>query len=72
MLDVTGSWKGKLWAVFFLWPLIGIGLIEEYWNDPSQYKLLINVGIALGWLLWCFFLYKFIKLISTEFKNTEE
>jgi len=57
MIEVEGSWKGKLWAIFLFWPVIGYNITTEYFENDSDYSVLIQIGIIMAWGIWGFALY---------------
>jgi len=63
MLDVKGSWKGKLWFLFFIWPFIGFTLTKSYLLNDEEQTILISILLITAWLIWLYFLYRLINLI---------
>ena len=57
------SGKGKLWALFFIWPFIGVFFIYDCVQHLEDQKISTIIVLILVWLVWFFGLYKFIKLI---------
>jgi len=63
-MDVEGSWKGRLWFIFYLWPFMVFGYLKEAsWPQTTKDIIILIVMIAasIGWLFMCRRAYRNIK-----------
>ncbi len=66
-MEVEGSWKGRLWFLFFVWPVIGYWTTKQCFETESDYSVIYFIAITIAWFCWLLGLVKFVKLIKSIF-----
>ncbi len=64
-MDVEGSWKGKIWLLFFVWTIFGYSITKYCIQTGAEYYVVYIVVIILAWLCWLFGLVRLIKLLKS-------
>jgi hypothetical protein len=65
-IEPSSSWKGKLWVLLFLWPIIAIPYFMNFQIEKTR-DLIVFILFIIVSLLWLYILVKKVKEIKKMF-----
>lgn len=75
-MEIEGSWKGKVWYLYFIWPFVVISLLyQPKSTEPREDSWWQIAILIIGTIIWFIGTYYLIKRIKESFSrpkfNTE-
>lgn len=55
-MDAEGSWKGRLWLLFYVWPFLVFLYLKDLRRPETTQEIIIAIfmmAATIGWLFMC-------------------